>query len=174
MNKKSLLTSGRGLTKRYCRPRPIGDFINEMLQSNEPLAVALRNWMAEHEKNKTAEGQTVSRRLPQALHPNTELGIDLKLLTHKQGRLKLGSSLPGILTHDSEEHFTFLETQPSTAGKRNPHVFEGKYITITRRDDGSLRPNFKPMQVDKNFRSIGYAISVANELIQALTCLLGK
>ena len=30
--------------------------------------------------------------------------------------------------------------------KRNPRVFNGEYITVTRRDDGSLRPNFKPIK----------------------------
>jgi hypothetical protein len=43
------------------------------------------------------------------LHPNTELGIDLKLFTRKPGRMPLGSYLDGIITHDGEDHFTFVQ-----------------------------------------------------------------
>ena len=128
MNEKSFLTSGRGLTKRYCRPRPIGDIINEMLRSDSPLAKGYR-----------------------------------KLVASKE-----------TLFGPEDSHFTFRETQPSSAGKRNTHVFVGKFITITRRDDGSLRPNFKPLKVDKRFSIISYATGVANELLWALTSLLGK
>ena len=46
-------------------------------------------------------------------------------------------------------------------------MFNGTYITITRRDDGSLRPNFKPMKVDADFSIVGYAFGVAKELIKA-------
>ena len=66
------------------------------------------------------------------------------------------------------------ETQPSTAGKRNQQVFYGKFITITRRDDGTLRPNFKPMKMEEGFSASSYATGVANELLWALTSLLGK
>ena len=34
-----------------------------------------------------------------------------------------------------DAHYTFVETLPQTE-KRNPQVFVGKHITITRRDDG--------------------------------------
>lgn len=111
---------------------------------------------------------------------NTELCIDLKTKLQNEVLMKPGKDYPGILRHDapSEEfgfddgHYTFIETLPSTAGKRNPHVFSGEYITITRRDDGSLRPNFKPMKVDENFTIDSYAIGVMNELRDALKGLI--
>lgn len=108
------------------------------------------------------------------LFPNTEPCIDLKLLTRERGRLNIGASLGGIITRDGEKHYTFRETQPSTAGKRNQQVFYGKFITITRRDDGTLRPNFKPMKMEEGFSANSYATGVANELLWALTSLLGK
>lgn len=108
------------------------------------------------------------------LFPNTEPCVDVKFFTFKQGRLEVGTTLPGILTRDGEEHFTFRETQTSTAGKRNQQVFYGKFITITRRDDGTLRPNFKPVKMEKGFSASSYATGVANELLWALTSLLGK
>ena len=155
-------------------PRVIGDIINEMLLSNEPLANAFRNWIAEREKTRAAEEQANSGLLFRDLFPNTEPCIDLKLLTRKQGRLEVGTILPGIITRDGEEHYTFRETQPSTAGKRNPRVFEGKCITVTRRDDGTLRPNFRPLTMGADFNPATYATNVANELLWALTSLLGK
>ena len=51
-------------------------------------------------------------------------------------------------------------------------MFAGKYITITRRvtrrDDGTLRPNFKPMRVGKDFNLERFALGVYNELCMAL------
>ena len=58
--------------------------------------------------------------------------------------------------------------------KRNPHVFKGRYITITRQADGSLRPNFRPMKVDEYFSIERFAVGVANELMLALECLIEK
>ena len=42
-------------------------------------------------------------------YPNTELGIDLKLITRKPGRLGIGEYLDGAITHDGEDHFTFVQ-----------------------------------------------------------------
>ena len=58
--------------------------------------------------------------------------------------------------------------------KRNPRVFNGEYITVTRRDDGSLRPNFKPVKTGKGFDVVRYALAVCNELRQALKGLVEK
>ena len=44
-------------------------------------------------------------------------------------------------------------------------------LTILR-DDGSLRPNFKPMRVGKDFSVERYATGVANELLWALEGLV--
>ena len=95
--------------------------------------------------------------------------------------MKAGKEYQGILRRDVDadefrydEHFTFVETVPQTAGKRNPHLFVGEYITITRKDDGSLRPNFKPMKVDRDFSVDKYAAGVANELLWALEGLVEK
>ena len=107
-------------------------------------------------------------------HPNTELGINLKLITREPGRMPVGKYLDGMITRDSEDHYTFLETLPPKVYKRNPHVYVGKYITITRRDDGGLRPNFKPVKMDANFNATIYARGVANELLWAFESLLEK
>ena len=54
--------------------------------------------------------------------------------------------------------------------RRNPHVFDGEHITITRRADGTLHPNFKPMPVGMSVDN--YAFEVYDELRQALKGLV--
>lgn len=113
---------------------------------------------------------------------NTELCIDLKTRLQTDLRMKPGKLYRGILKRDvpgggswlDEGHFTFVEALPYMPVKRNPHVFVGEYITITRRDDGSLRLNFKPVEMRLLARPAKFALSVARELIQGLKGLIGK
>ena len=111
----------------------------------------------------------------QGWHHNTALGCDLKTILRSDRTMKVEKEYQGILRRDVnidefhyDEHFTFVETLPQTAGKRNPHVFDGKYITVTRRADGSLRLNFKELKTGEGFSLEGYALGVYNELCMAL------
>ena len=111
---------------------------------------------------------------------NTHLGVNLKTQLRSDRRMKAGKDYPGVLRRDVEcdefrydEHFTFVETLPWSM-KRNPKVFNGKYISVTRQDDGTLRPNFKTMKVGKDFSVEKYATGVANELLWALEGLIEK
>ena len=138
-------------SKRMKEPRLVGSIVEEMLQG----------W-----------------------NRNTELAVDLKTILRSDRSMKTGKEYQGVLRRDSDAeiddfrcrdaHYTFIETVCQSAGKRNPHVFVGKYITVTRRDDGSLRPNFKPMKVDRNFSAYRYALGVFNELMWALEDLVEK
>jgi hypothetical protein len=47
-------------------------------------------------------------------------------------------------------------------------LFSGRYITLTRREDGSLRANFRPLKTDKDFSVERFALAVYNELCMAL------
>lgn len=115
---------------------------------------------------------------------NTDYGCDIKTILRTDRAMRTGKEYQGVLRRDSDSevdeflcrdaHYTFVETLPQSAGKRNPHVFVGQYITVTRRDDGSLRPNFKPMKVDKDFSVYRYALGVFNELMWALEDLIEK
>ena len=69
---------------------------------------------------------------------------------------------------------TFVETVSQKKEKRNPHVFEGQYITVTQRDDGTYRPNFRPVYTGGDFSVEHYAAGVANELLWALEGLVGE
>ena len=110
----------------------------------------------------------------QGWHRNTELCVDLKTTLRMDFIAGFGKQYQGQLTRDSEDHFSFVETLPTTDGKRNPHVFRGRYITVTRRDDGTLRPNFRPLKVEAGFNLERYAIGVSNELLWALGGLIER
>jgi hypothetical protein len=157
-----------GQKKQY-GPRLVGEILHDYLEnSNEPLAVAYRERTTESEK--------------QGWHRNTELSVNLKTILRSDVRMKVGKSYPGVLRLDSgcvveeylsrDPHFTFIETLPWST-KRNPRVFRGRYISVTRRDDGSLRLNFKPMpKLGANLSVDNYAFEVYRELRQALIGLV--
>ena len=150
-----------GPRKKY-GPRIAGEILHDYLNnSNEPLAVAYR----EHATEDNHQGW----------HPNTHLCVDVKTLLRSDRIMKVEKEYQGILRRDVnidefhyDAHFTFVETVPQTAGKRNPHVFDGKYITVTRRDNGSLRLNFKELPKGADFNLERFALGVYNEICMAL------
>ena len=104
---------------------------------------------------------------------NTHLSVDLKTRLSDDRSMKIGKNYVGVLRRDVvceefhyEEHFTFTEARPLTNSKRNPHVYVGKYITVTCRPDGSLHLNFKELPAD--MRVERYALGVYNEICMAL------
>ena len=115
---------------------------------------------------------------------NTELCMDVKTFLRSDARMKAGKSYQGVLTRDSDAviddflcrdaHYTFIETQATAKVRRNPRIYDGKYISVTIQDDGTPRPNFKPLKADAGFSADGYALAVCNELRQALNGLIGK
>ena len=156
-------------SKKSYGPRLAGEILHDYLEnSNEPLAVAYR------EQSSETDGQ--------GWHRNTDLAVDLKTILHSDTCMKTGKGYRGVLCRDQDAdieefrchdaHYTFIETVSPAPRKRNPHVFKGKYITVTRKDDGSLHPNFKPLKMDKDFSVERYAIGVSNELLWALEGLV--
>ena len=119
----------------------------------------------------------------QSWHRNTDLGCDLKTILRSDRRMKQGKDYEGVLRLDAEgdvdeylttdTHYTFVETRPWSM-KRNPHIYDGEFITVTRRSDGSYHPNFKPMKVGEGFSVARYASGVGNELLWALEGLVKK
>lgn len=110
------------------------------------------------------------------MHTNRELCTDVT--THLLGdrRLQEGKGYYGILRRmkaceengwrDDLLDFTQLGKPHA---HRNPHVFLGRLITITRQADGSLRPNFRPMPEGAEENPAAYAMEVAEELMLALS-----
>ena len=105
-------------------------------------------------------------------HRSTELCVDLKTIMRIDFITRLEKHYQGQLTRDSEDHFTFIETIPQTAYRRNPRLFEGEHITLTRWNDGSIRLFFKKLKTDAGFNVDGYALAVCNEIRLALKGLV--
>ncbi len=109
-----------------------------------------------------------SNKLEKGFYPNTELGIDLKLITRKPGRLGIGEYLDGAITHDGEDHFTFVqndsEKKKDKVVQRNPHVYEGTYINVNRKKDGTLYPTFNRPQFTEKFTFQDFCLQAAKEL----------
>ena len=109
-----------------------------------------------------------SNKLGRELFPNTELGIDLKLMTRKPGRLAVGEYLDGTITRDGEDHFSFIQDDSYKKKvkviQRNPHVYEGTFININRKPDGTLYPTFNRPRYTKKFTFQDFCWEAANEL----------
>ena len=112
---------------------------------------------------------------------NTDYGCDVKTILRNDRTMRTGRDYQGVLRLDHEAdidefrcqdaHYTFVETLPWTA-KRNPRVFRGKYITITRREDGTLRLNFRPLPANMSVER--YTFAVYCELSKGLKGLVEK
>lgn len=171
--KKVLKSNIEAGSKKSKEPRLLGSIVEEMLHGDSPLAVGYRQYIASLENEEVEE---------RGWHPNTELSVDLKTLLRSDERMRIGKGYTGVLRLDAEAeveeyrsydpHFTFTETVPPTAAKRNPHLFDGEYITVTRRDDGSLRLNFKELKTGEDFNPERYALGVYNEICMALAGLI--
>ena len=101
-------------------------------------------------------------------YPNTELVIDLKLMTKEPGRMAVGEYLDGAITHDGEDHFTFVqndqEKKLQMVVQRNPHVYEGTYINVNRKKDGTLYPTFNRPPFSERFTFQDFCQGAADEL----------
>lgn len=105
------------------------------------------------------------------MHPHppthTEPGIDLKLLTRHRGRLPIGGYLGGLITHDGEGHYSFVESAGEgrwIPQQRNPHIYEGRFVNVNRRPDGSLYPSLTRPPYTEVFTFRHFCLAAAEEL----------
>lgn len=150
-------------------PRLVGEILHDYLEnSNEPLAVAFR------QQHPDAFGSADDKddggnQLFKSIHPNTELGVDLKLLTRESGRMNIGEIRSGAITRDGEEHFTFfesvLEKKMDLSSKRNPHVLKLNRINVNRKEDGTLYPTFNRPRYTDDFTFQDFCREAAEELL---------
>ena len=111
---------------------------------------------------------------------NSLLCIDLKTKLQHEVLLEPGKDYIGILRRDvsSEDscyddcHYTFFEIWSSTTRRRNPKLFDGEHISLTRWNDGSIRLYFKKLNMESGFSVDGFAIAVCNEVRLALKGLV--
>lgn len=156
-------TNNRVTPEQKYDPRIAGKILREYLDnSNEPLAVAYREHVAKSEE------EDIDDQLFVNLFPNTELSVDLKLLTRKPGRLSEGESVDGSLVYDGNQHFTFREfaqKRIKVEVKRTPIVFRGRFINIHVKEDGSYYPAFNRPSFNKDLTYQDFFRGAAKELL---------
>ena len=171
-------------SKKTDEPRLIGDILAEMFSSGSPLAKAIGQSVASHKyataerkanaEDADAEGKAAAED-NSGWFFNTELCSDIKTYLCFDRIAKIGKVYKGLLRRDSDDHFSFFECRCSASANaiiRNPHVFEGKYINVTRRlMDGHIRFNFKEVDFGGRFTPMSFAIGVMKEIIMAFKCL---
>ncbi len=196
--KKVLKSNIEAGSRESNEPRLVEEIVKDFLMhSSSPFAEAYRRLQAELNAKEQAmnlqAGQKAMQQAEQAMNlqagqamklkangrlVNTELCVDLKTQLLDDAVVKPGKAYQGVLTKDSEvdeffcdEHFTFIESAPAIV-KRNPRVFTGQYITITRWPDGSYRAHLKPVEISDGFDIVAYATAVGNELMWSLQGLI--
>lgn len=159
-NKK---TNNRVTPEQQYGPRIAGEILREFLEnSNDPLAVAYRERMAESEEEDDDEDQ-----LFRDLWPNTEPAVDLKLLTRKPGRLPVGVPVKGSIVNDGSDHFTFLQDAhkgKTVVARRNPIVVRGTFVNVHVKADGSFYPTFNRPKFSDDFTIHDFLLGASSEL----------
>ena len=140
-------------------PRLAGAVLHDYLEnSDDALAVAFRN-------QSTADEENEADRLFRDFFPDTHLCVDLKLITRKPGRMRVGAYINCMLKRDGEYHFTAVETASEMKKKavRNPHLFRGKCINVVRKDN-ALFLTFNRPAFDETFTFTDFCREAAEEL----------
>lgn len=158
----------------------MNEIINDLLNGQTPFARARRHrsgraWTGQAGAGCTRSGQdgtgsAGAGRTWTGLYPNTELDVDLKLVTQKQGRMELGEYLDGMITRDGEDHFTFVENaaEQRKAERRNPSIYMGQWINVKRRADGTVYPTFKRTKRIGAGKLGDYAVNTTCELLMVV------
>ena len=73
---------------------------------------------------------SIVKEMLQGWNPNTDLGCEVKTILRSDRRMLTGKDYQGVMRRDSDAdvdeflcrdaHYTFVETVPMSAGKRNP------------------------------------------------------
>ena len=187
MTKKRTVLRVKQQTVRTQEPRLMNEIINDLLNGQTLFARARRHrsgraWTGQAGAGCTRSGQdgtgsagagstwaesAGAGRAWTGLYPNTELDVDLKLVTQEQGRMELDEYLDGMITRDSEDHFTFVEnaTEQRKAERRNPSIYMGQWINVKRRADGTVYPTFKRTKGIGAGKLGDYAVNTTCELL---------
>ncbi len=159
-------------SQKMKEPKGFSELLIEFFEGDTPLAVAFRKRKTEM----AAEAERESnRRLFDDIFPNTELGVDLKLMTRQSGRMPVGEYIDGVLTRDGEDHFLFVQNaaKERVAAHRNPHIYQGRYINVIRHADGSLVLTFNHPVLTADFTIHDFCREAAGELL-AVAGLIGE
>lgn len=103
---------------------------------------------------------------------NTDCCVDVKTFLRSDRLTRIGKTYQGLLRLDHQYHYTFIETKGTKTQRRNPRIYEGRYLTVTCQADGTFRPNLRQVRISADFDVDDYILGVRNELRSALTGLV--
>ncbi|MGN0309026.1 MAG: hypothetical protein ACI4C3_00315 [Bacteroides sp.] len=98
---------------------------------------------------------------------NTNLCVDLKTVMQTDTLLTEGQCYNGILTRDGECHFRFEEAVRKGKHQRNPKLFDGRYISMVRMQNGRYQIHLKTMD-SAHLDGPKFAFGVYTEIVNAL------
>ena len=155
---KNISSKKKAGTRKVNEPRLLKEILAKYFVSDKPLAVAALDGLLD------------------GLCPNTELCVDLKLLTRHPGRLPKDKMIGGGIMRDGDDHYVFVEIglgkKVAAAVQRNPVVFAGGCVNVHRLADGTLRPSFNRPRYYEDFSFRDFCLAAAQELI-IIGCLVG-
>ena len=154
MSKLTKKSIEAGSKKQTHEPRLLSEVLEGFFQSDSSLAQVCRNGLFG------------------GLYPHTEPCCQLKLLTRKPGRMPEGTCLVGTISHDGENHFTFMEEAPERKGRKNSRcVFKGYTINVHNKDDGTLFPTFRQPHYTRFYTFRDFCREAAEELLLVVSLL---
>ena len=98
---------------------------------------------------------------------NTNLCVDLKTVMQSDAILIEGQCYNGILTRDGESHSRCEEATRKGSPPRNPKLFDGKYVSMVRMQNGRYQLHLKTMDT-ADFDRDSFAFGVYSEITNAL------
>lgn len=79
--------------------------------------------------------------------------------------MPVGAYLNGVIAHDKEDRYVFTETPLQAARRRNPLIYKGYCINVTRRPDGTLCPHFRLPQYTRYYTFRDFCREAVEELL---------
>jgi hypothetical protein len=153
-------------------PMTVGAILSEMLRSDSRFATAYRRYKEAVDD----EAEVETGQLFKDLFSDTHLCVDLKLITHQQGRIPVGAYLDGIITRNGEDTFLFTEKDSVKKVKtvqRNPVIFAGGCVNVHLLADGTKRLEFNRPRFYSDFTFRDFCVAAAQELL-TIARLLGE
>ena len=99
------------------------------------------------------------------MQKKTYFGIDLNCVFQNANEISESACLTGIISKN-KEGFRFEEAIRKGRSPRNPKLYDGKYISMVKMQNGRYQCHLKTM--DKGFDKRTFAEEVYQEIVNAL------
>ena len=103
---------------------------------------------------------------------NTDICVDLKTRLTFDRMAMVEKNYAGVLRRDSSFHFTFTETSSPFRRKKSPQLFNGRYVTVTCGEKGTLRLNLKAVYITRDFSAKEFSRELTKEIVSAVNGLV--